>query len=180
MELSLKKTEVSVWFAMRATYRRELIAKRLLEQEFIETFIPMRYEVCRVGQRSKRKLVPVIHNLIFVHTTPSILQAAKERIPFLQYMIRSDGEKIVVPDDQMQSFIAVAGTCDEKLIYFRDGEINLTKGVRVRICGGEFAGREGVFIKVKGARDKRVVVAIQGVVAVATASVHPAQIEIIP
>lgn len=180
VEVSLKKKEESVWFAMRATYRRELVAERLLEQHFIETFIPKRYEVCYVGQRKKRKLVPVIHNLIFVHTTQSKLQAVKERIPFLQYMTLPDGAKIVVPDDQMECFIAVAGTCDEKLIYFRDDEINLAKGVRVRICSGEFEGREGVFLKVKGARDKRLVIAIQGVVAVATASVHPSQIEIIP
>ena len=80
----------------------------------------------------------------------------------------------------MQRFIAVAGTYDEQLIYFRDDEVNLAKGVKVRICGGEFDGQEGVFLKVKGARDKRVVIAIQGVVAVATASVHPSQIEIIP
>lgn len=181
VELSIKKTEEAVWFAMRVTYKRELIAKQLLERQSIETFIPMRYETRRSGMRKKRELVPVIHNLIFVHTEQSKIQRAKERIPFLQYMTCSgSGEKIIVPEDQMQRFIAVAGTYDEQLIYFRNDEVNLAKGVKVRICGGEFDGQEGVFLKVKGARDKRVVIAIQGVVAVATASVHPSQIEIIP
>ena len=33
---------------------------------------------------------------------------------------------------------------------------------KVRITGGEFEGQEGVFLKVKGARDRRVVIEIQG------------------
>ena len=43
-----------------------------------------------------------------------------------------------------------------------------------------FEGQEGVFVKVKGARDRRVVVAIRGVIAVALATVHPDLIEPLP
>jgi transcription antitermination factor NusG len=45
----------------------------------------------------------------------------------------------------------------------------------VRIIGGMFAGAEGVFVRVKG--DRRVVVNIEGLVAVATTFVHPSMIE---
>ena len=72
------------------------------------------------------------------------------------------GEKIIVPDGQMRDFIAVAGTYDEHLLFFKPEEINPAKGTRVRIIGGDFAGYEGIFIKVKGARDRRVVICIQG------------------
>ena len=47
----------------------------------------------------------------------------------------------------------------------------------MRITGGPFEGQEGVFVKVKGARDRRVVVQIQGVIAVAMATVNPDLIE---
>jgi transcription antitermination factor NusG len=57
--------------------------------------------------------------------------------------------------------------------------VNLTKGTPVRIIGGDFEGMEGVFIKIKGKRDRRVVVAIQGVIAVAIATIHPDLIQII-
>ena len=58
-------------------------------------------------------------------------------------------------------------------MFFDPSEINLAKGTRVRVIGGEFEGYEGVFVKVKGARDRRVVIAIQGVMAVAMATIHP-------
>ena len=78
-----------------------------------------------------------------------------------------------MPEEQMKQFIAVCGNYSDQLLYFTPDELNLTKGTRVRIWGGEFEGKEGVFIKVKGARDKRVVIAVQGIIAVAMATIHP-------
>ena len=54
----------------------------------------------------------------------------------------------------MQRFIAVAGTYNDHLLYFQPEELNLSKGTKVRITGGDFEGQEGVFLKVKGARDQ--------------------------
>lgn len=50
----------------------------------------------------------------------------------------------------------------------------MQKGDRVRITGGVFEGVEGIFVRVKG--DRRVVVSIQGVMAVATTFIHPSLI----
>ena len=74
----------------------------------------------------------------------------------------------------MQRFIAVAGTYNDHLLYFQPEELNLSKGTKVRITGGDFEGQEGVFLKVKGA-----VIAIQGIIAVAMATIHPDLIEVI-
>ena len=105
-------------------------------------------------------------------------ERGKQDIPFLQYMVDTRSrQKIVVPEEQMKHFIAVAGTHHEQLLYFAPEEVNLSKGTKVRIRGGEFEGYEGIFIKVKGARDRRVVIQIQGVVAVAMATIHPDLIE---
>lgn len=173
----LDSEEKCVWFAMRATYRREMEAKKLLEAESLDTFIPMHYAPVK-GNNKKRELVPVIHNLIFVYARPSHIQSLKKSIPFLQYMIDGrSGQKIIVPEVQMKRFIAVSGSYHEQLLYFTPEEVNLSRGTKVRICGGEFEGQEGIFVKVKGARDKRVVVQIQGVIAVAMATIHPDLIE---
>lgn len=45
----------------------------------------------------------------------------------------------------------------------------------MRVTGGIFAGVEGEFIRVKN--DRRVMVSIQGVMAVATTYIHPSLIE---
>ena len=101
-------------------------------------------------------------------------------LPYLQYITDTrSGQKIIIPDHDMQRFIAVAGTYNDHLLYFQPEELNLSKGTKVRITGGDFEGQEGVFLKVKGARDRRVVIAIQGIIAVAMATIHPDLIEVI-
>ena len=173
-------SEKMQWFAMRATYRRGMQIKVLLDKEGINNFIPMRYEVRVRNGRKRRELVPVISDLIFVRAVQSELQKVKFKLPYLQYMIDiRNGQKIIVPDDQMKQFIAVAGTYDEHLIFFSPDEVNLRKGTKVRITGGDFEGYEGVFVKVKGARDRRVVISLQGVIAMAMATLPADLIEVI-
>ena len=172
--------ETEVWFAMRATYRRELEAMLLLEKANLGSFIPMQYKISIRRGRKVRALVPVIRNLVFVHARPSEVQRFKSQITYLQYITDTrSGQKIIIPDHDMQRFIAVAGTYNDHLLYFQPEELNLSKGTKVRITGGDFEGQEGVFLKVKGARDRRVVIAIQGIIAVAMATIHPDLIEVI-
>ena len=151
--------EVEVWHAMRATYRRELDAVHLLEKENLGCFVPMQYKVSIRKGKKVRTLVPVIRNLVFVHARPSDVQRVKSQITYLQYITDTrSGQKIIIPDHEMQRFIAVAGTYNDHLLYFQPEELNLSKGTRVRITGGDFAGQEGIFLKVKGARERRVVI----------------------
>ena len=172
--------ETEVWFAMRATYRRELEAMHLLEKANLGCFIPMQYKISIRRGRKVRALVPVIRNLVFVHARPSEVQRFKSQITYLQYITDTrSGQKIIISDSEMQRFIAVAGTYNDHLLYFQPDELNLSKGTKVRVTGGDFEGQEGIFLKVKGARDRRVVVEIQGVIAVAMATIHPDLIEVI-
>ncbi|OKZ11673.1 MAG: transcriptional regulator [Bacteroides oleiciplenus] len=172
--------ETEIWYAMRATYRREPDAMRLLEKEKLGCFIPMQYKVSIKKGRKVRALVPVVHNLLFVHARPSDVKRVKSQVSYLQYITDTrSGQKIIISDSEMQRFIAVAGTYNDHLMYFQPDELNLSKGTKVRITGGDFEGQEGIFLKVKGARDRRVVVEIQGVIAVALATIHPDLIEVI-
>ncbi len=181
MEYNNNKQDL-VWFAMSAPYCRELEAKRLLDNRSIENFIPMCYKVSVKQNKKTRVLVPAIHNLIFVRTTRPIIKETKQQIPILQYITRTDNGKnipVIVPDMQMQQFITVSKTNSEQLIYLRPEEINLKKGTRVRILGGTFDGVEGIFVKIKGIRSRRVVVVIPGITAVVTAEIQPDLIEVI-
>ncbi|MDO5421604.1 MAG: UpxY family transcription antiterminator [Bacteroides sp.] len=172
--------ENEIWYAMRATYRRELEAVKLLERERMGCFVPMQYKISVKRGKKVRELVPAVHSLVFVHARPSEVKRVKSQVSWLQYITDSrSGQKIIVPDSQMQRFIAVSGTYNDHLLYFRPEELNLKKGTRVRVTGGEFEGQEGIYQKVKGARDRRVVVEIQGVIAVAMATVHPDLIEVV-
>ena len=80
-----------------------------------------------------------------------------------------------IPDAQMRSFILVAGTYDEAVIYVEPEELKLVKGTKVRITGGVFEGAVGEFVRLR--HDRRVVVNIEGVMAVATTFIHSSLIE---
>ena len=89
--------ETEVWFAMRATYRRELEAMHLLEKANLGCFIPMQYKISIRRGRKVRALVPVIRNLVFVHARPSEVQRFKSQITYLQYITDTrSGQKIII------------------------------------------------------------------------------------
>lgn len=172
------RREEELWYAMRATYRRGQQARELLENAGAKCFIPMKWEEKSVRGRKVRRYTPVAGNLIFVYGRQSVIQNVKSRAEYLQYMTDSRSrEKITVPEEQMQQFIAAVGSYNEQFIFLKASDIDLTKGEKVRITGGEFEGRTGTFMRVKGAREKRVVVAIPGVMAVAYAAIHPSLVE---
>ena len=158
------------WFAMSATFGRELKAKEYLESEKVECFVPMRWSIVTDRRNNKtRQLVPAIKNLIFAHTTKERIQELKRSVSYLQYLTcNANGHKvpIIVPDGQMQQFIAICESHDDRLVYLSPEEINLSEGTRVRIIGGGLDGVEGTFVKVKNKRKKRVVVEVRGVAAV--------------
>lgn len=153
--------------------------KEVLDAEHIENFIPMHYEYVKQGERKIRKLVPVVHNLVFVHSSFVCIDRIKQTFGFslfLRYIIdRETNRPLIVPDSQMRSFIAVSGNYEEQIVYLDPALTSLRKGDNVRIIGGVFEGVEGVIMRVKG--DRRVSVCIQGVMAVATAYIHPSLIE---
>lgn len=162
--------EELLWFAMSAPYRRELKAQERLNARGIETFVPMTVTTEERGKTKKRKTTPAIHNLIFVHTTKEAIKQAKQDLGYLQYRtIREEGKNkpVIVPPKAMEQFISITQKRIEELTYLKPEEINIEKGTKVRIHGGTFDGTEGVFVKIKGKRNRRVVVLIEGIAAVA-------------
>lgn len=166
-----------VWFPMRVTYSRELKVKAELDRLGIETFIPMMYKLVDVDtDHPRRKLVPAINNLIFVHSTQeriSHLKSSNEVLEPLRYMIDQTAQQphtiMTVPDGQMQNFIRVASRTDDSVMFLNDESVVGKEGKRVEITGGAFEGVTGVIRRVK--RCKRVVVEIEGVASVAIAFV---------
>lgn len=167
------------WYALRVTYCREMLVKKYLDAQGIENFVPMHYKETKSGERRRRILVPAIHNLIFVHTTQEQLHQikAQRQLPVCTIHDQETGSALVVPDKQMRDFIAVAGNPDQQFVYLDPAAPELRRGDRVRITGGLLAGVEGKFMRIRG--DRRVVVSVSGLMAVATAFIHPSLIEII-
>lgn len=133
-----KSTDIH-WYPLRVTYSRELLLKEFLDSDGVENFIPMRYEYVKKGDRKIRKLVPVVHNLVFVHTSLERIECIKQSPGFslvVRYIIdRETHQPLIIPEVQMRSFIAVSGSYEEQIVYL-DPEITaLQKGDRVHITG---------------------------------------------
>lgn len=101
------------------------------------------------------------------------------QLPAIRHVEKSMGmEYITVPDDQMDSFIQIASLHEKDTVYYKPDEIDIRKGTRVCIHGGKLDGVKGVFMRVKGKRNRRVVVMLEGIMGI-SAEVHPDLIEVI-
>ena len=170
------------WYVLRVTYQRELSTKEYLDKLNIENFVPIQVVRRRNSKgRFYRAREAAVHNYIFIRSTKEIIDELKSfRLPALRYVMhQQNGENqfMVVPEAQMRNFIAVAGNTDEQVLFLSPEEVALSKGDRVRITGGVFEGVEGVFMRVKNSRERRVVVKIDGITAVATASIPSSLVE---
>ncbi|MBW7889865.1 MAG: UpxY family transcription antiterminator [Chitinophagaceae bacterium] len=168
--------EMTEWYALRVPYSRELKLKSFLDDAGVANFLPMKYARKKTG---KQTLVPAIHNLLFVNACQQeideIKTRLKERIAIYYMMDRALNKPIVVPERQMQHFIAVAGTQDDQILFLDNVPAQIGRGDRVRVIGGIFSGVEGEIMRIR--RDRRVVVSVQGLMAVATAFIHPSLLE---
>ena len=73
---------------------------------------------------------------------------------------------IAIPLREMQMFMMVSSGDQEGLDYFGADAYDWKKGERVRVIDGRFKGLEGEIKRINGT--KRLIVAIEGVCAVAT------------
>jgi transcription antitermination factor NusG len=176
----------TLWYVLFAANGKAVRIKPCLEEASIEYFFPMYYKDRKIrdSERCKRVSLPLLGNLIFAKSSKNILDPVLKEIK-LKLSISSDlyyrdfGNKkvIVIPENQMRNFIAVAGNEKEHSFYISNEEVNLQKGVKVRITGGAFIGVEGIFMRVKG--DKRLVVSIPDLFSVATAYIPSCYVQAI-
>lgn len=172
---------------MRVTYHRELKIKALLDQLGIENFVPMRYELVQTKNEGKKRILqPAIHNLIFVHASQSTLtdlkMTRKEFSP-MRYMMRRPlsndqvAEIITIPDKQMENFMKVASVQDDRIFFLNYDEVQNLRGKRCKVIDGYFAGVEGTIKRIN--KNKRVVVQLEGVAAVAIAFIPASYLTLI-
>ncbi len=126
--------------------------------------------------------MPAITELVFVHASSNAIQEykqhSKETIYWLTKPNGNRREKIVVPEKAMEDFIRVTEQAERSVTYFQPNEVILNKGDRILIHGGPFDGIEGILLKMKGKREKQIIVYIPDIIAAAI-SIKPKMIELI-
>lgn len=168
------------WFALKVFYNRVAYLAQYLEQNGVETYIPMRYTES-VGSNGKRKIErqPAVSSLLFVRQTEryvlELQKNMKARYPLMAYFDRELKRPAVIPDAEMRIFIQVTSAQVPELEYYNEGSAKYRMGDKVRVTGGPFEGAEGYIKRIKG--NKRLVVSIEGIISVATTYIPQCFIE---
>ena len=127
------------WFAARTRDKQEFTVRKSLELDY---YLPTRFVISQLKYRRKRSEVPVIRNLVFVHSTKQTACDISNiyNVPLFYMKDLSTHSMLVVPDKQMEDFMFVMDLNPDGVSL--DSEI-LTVGHKVKVIKGELSGIEG-------------------------------------
>lgn len=137
------------------------IRERLVEDR-VEYFIP-----------------EVIASLVFFHVEEEYLSKF-EQDNFSRLWVYRDPltrKPTPIPEREMEVFIFVCSAGKQGLTYLGDDKPEYHQGDLVRVTEGPFKGAQGHIKRIK--KDRRLVVSIRGIAAVATTYIHPQFLETI-
>ena len=147
------KTE-DIWLALRTFYCKEKQVAHYLSSHGIEHFIPQRYqeEVTLSGER-KRKLVPAVHNLLFIKVTTSEKEIKDiiTQCPISVSVFQNKETKkyYQIPNDQMIEFRAICDPSYKDTLYVEQEVAEARVGEQVLVTRGQFKGLKGKLIRYK-------------------------------
>lgn len=149
-----EKRKEDIWFAVRTFYCKEESVARYLSSHGIEHFIPQRYqeEVTLDGER-KRKLVPAVHNLLFIKSTISEKEMKDiiSQCPVSVSVIKNQESKkyYQIPNSQMVEFRAICDPNYKDTLYVEQEVAEARVGEEVRVVRGQFTGLKGKLVRYK-------------------------------
>ncbi len=159
-----------MWYAMRDFTRpnAKLPAYKLLSQEGLEVFTPMRERLKLHHGTRIREEVPILHDLLFVHGTREEIDPIVSKTETLQYRYIKGAQRtpMIIEDGEMQRFLR-AVRASEQPRYYLPGELTPEMyGHQVSIIGGPLDTFEGKLLKLRGSKRKYLIVELKGLLSV--------------
>ena len=164
------------WFALSVYRNKVFEARDYFKSAGYITYLPI---VQTLDAQHRTVECPAVSRLLFVKTTiESIISeerlslSASDHCPrFYIYRCADRQTPQIIPEPQMQMFILVSSAGESDLVYYSlNGAQNYKQGDHVRVIDGIFKDAEGYVRRVKD--DRRVVVEIEGICAVALPFIH--------
>ena len=121
----------------------------------------------------------MVSSLLFVQASKDYLTQFEEGYRGRLWVYRDllTGKPSAIPDREMEVFIFVCTAGQQGLSYLGEDKPEYHQGDRVRVTDGLFKGAEGYIKRIK--KDRRLVVSVRGVAAVATGYIPPQFLETI-
>ena len=184
------------WYALKVFYNEVFKIEKTLLEEHLEVYFPVRREQVkqdalrrvkdgdtkyeRIGPRVVMRRIPVVNSLLFVRASEEEIARVRSLVygkALVYYNAERTGPAII-PDREMAIFRMVASSGAEGLDFFSDESITrYRQGDKVRVKEGPLKGAEGYIKRIK--KDRRLLVAIEGFVAVATSYIPPQFLEVV-
>ena len=183
------------WYALKVFFNKVFEIEKALQKERFEVYFPVRKEQVRaealrrvdtstkyerVGDKVVFRRIPVVNSLLFVKAGEDDI-AKIQQLVYGHALVYYNAERTgpaVIPEKEMAIFRMVADSGAEGLeFYSKEDIVNYRQGDRVRVTAGPLKGAEGYIKRIK--RDRRLLVAIEGFVAVATSYIPPEMLEVI-
>lgn len=198
----MKENELH-WYALKVFYNKVFDLENELEKMDLESYIPV--ELVRLKgldhMRAARRLAtpddtrndnqyvkegpviykrkPIVSSLLFVRCDAQKLLEIEAKISGCGFVYkRVDRKPAIIPDKEMEMFRMVVSKGADGLLFFSDDDITRYRsGARVRVKEGPLAGAEGYIKRIR--KDRKLLVAIEGFVAVAVSYIPPQFLEVI-
>ncbi len=146
----------------------KLPAYKLLTQEGIEVFTPLKEYLKLRNGRHIRENLPILHDLLFVHSTRETLDPIVDRTDTLQYRYKRGVQRtpITIEEHEMQRFLQAVRSSSQPRYYLPEELTPDMCGHQVHIIGGPLDTLEGRLLKLRGSRKKYLIVELQGLLSV--------------
>mgnify|MGYP003295833817 CR=1 FL=1 len=151
----------TAWYAAKVFFNKTLPIAKELEERDIRSYIPS----------------DVITSLVFFRSSELFAREFQQKHLNQLYVYSRFGTRnpIAIPDEEMELFIFVTSAGQKGLIFLGDDKPEYHVGDLVRVTDGPFKGAEGHIKRIK--KDRRLVISIRGVAAIATTFIHPSLLE---
>ena len=156
------------WFAMKVFFNKVFEIERYFQDNGIECYVPVQYEEKMVKGEQMRVRKPAVSSLIFLRIEEDKIQHIENELAqrVILYRYRQSRQPAKIPDREMEVFQMVTSVEGGNWDYVDTDSLQFSANERVRVVDGDFKGAEGYIKRIKG--NRRLVVAIEGIVAVAT------------
>ena len=150
----IKQTTKNPWYAVRTFNCQELKISDFLKERKKVHFVPMTYVEKEKEGKTRKMLVPVVHNLVFlqnIERRKATLAMLKEcNVPFSVLCDKETKHPCEIPDKQMTEFRILCDPDFKDTLYITHEEAEAKPGKNVRIIHGPFAGITGKLHRARG------------------------------
>jgi transcription elongation factor/antiterminator RfaH len=152
------KHEPAHWYAVQTRARNEKVVCERLQEQGLDTFLPLVTEVRRWSDRKKKVELPLFSCYVFVRLTFSSTDERMRvyRTSGVFRIVSMRGEAVPIPDEQIDALRTVV---TQQVPWLAHPFLKI--GQRVRIRGGSLEGVEGVLLSRNG--DRTLIISVDAI-----------------